>query len=74
MPIAGLEVGLPATIDDVDAAWLTAVLRTSGAIDPSTAVSAASVEPFQVGVGRRGILDGLAELPPRLAHLWKRIP
>ena len=36
MPIAGLEVGLPATIDDVDATWMTAVLRTSGAIGSDT--------------------------------------
>jgi hypothetical protein len=31
--IAGLEVGLPRSIDDVDAAWMTDVVRTSGAID-----------------------------------------
>lgn len=56
MPIAGLEVGLPATIDDVDADWMTRVLRTSGAIDGDTTVTSANVEPFQVGVGLLGQL------------------
>ncbi len=51
-----MEVGLPASLDDVDAAWLTSVLRTSGAIDASTTVATASVEPFQVGVGLLGQL------------------
>ncbi len=56
MPIAGLEVGLPASIDDVDAAWFTKVLRTSGAIDDDTSVETVSVAPFQVGVGLLGQL------------------
>ena len=56
MPIAGLEVGLPASIDDVDAAWMTTVLRTSGAFDATTAVTDAAIEPFQVGVGLLGQL------------------
>ena len=56
MPIAGREVGLPASLDEVDAAWMTTVLRTSGAIDDHTAVAAATVEPFQVGVGLLGQL------------------
>lgn len=56
MPIAGMEVGLPASLDEVDAAWLTSVLRTSGAIDADTTVATASVEPFQVGVGLLGQL------------------
>jgi len=56
MGIAGLEVGIPGAIEDVDAPWLTQVLRTSGAIDSDTAVASASVEPFQVGVGLLGQL------------------
>ncbi|MEM7287970.1 MAG: phosphotransferase [Actinomycetota bacterium] len=56
MPIAGLEVGLPASIDDVDSEWMTKVLRTSGAIDDGTTVTGAAVEPFQVGVGLLGQL------------------
>ncbi len=47
--IAGLEVGLPASIDDVDAAWMTAVLRTSGAIGQSSSVTALSSEPYIAG-------------------------
>ena len=56
MPIAGLEVGLPASIDEVDAGWLTKVLRASGGIDADTTVVRADVEPFQVGVGLLGQL------------------
>lgn len=47
--IAGLEVGLPGSIDDVDASWLTAVLRTSGAIDEAAAVTSLSSEPYIAG-------------------------
>jgi hypothetical protein len=47
--IAGLEVGLPATIDDVDAAWMTEVLRTSGAIGPDSTVTRLSNEPYVAG-------------------------
>ncbi|MEM9035584.1 MAG: phosphotransferase [Actinomycetota bacterium] len=56
MPIAGHEVGLPGSIDDVDAGWFTSVLRTSGAIDGGTSVAEAKIEPFQVGVGLLGQL------------------
>jgi hypothetical protein len=47
--IAGLEIGLPDTIDDVDAAWMTAVLRTSGAIDRDANVTSLSSEPYIAG-------------------------
>ena len=47
--IAGLEVGLPASIDDVDAAWMTEVLRTSGAIGADSSVTSLSNEPFIAG-------------------------
>jgi len=46
---AGLEVGLPDSIDDVDAAWMTAVLRTSGAIGADASVTAVSSEPYIAG-------------------------
>ena len=54
--IAGLEAGIPADMLDPGAEWMTAVLRTSGAIDGSTSVTAVEVEPFQVGVGLIGQL------------------
>jgi hypothetical protein len=47
--IAGLEVGLPGGIDDVDAAWMTAVLRTSGAIDADSSVTSIASEPYIAG-------------------------
>jgi len=56
MAIAGLEVGLPKTVEDVDAEWMTNVLRTSGAIDSDTTVASLRTEPFQVGVGLMGQL------------------
>lgn len=59
MTIAGLEVGLPKTLDDVTAEWLTRVLRRSGAIDESTTVASLVAEPFQVGVGLVGKLARL---------------
>ena len=49
--VAGREVGLPAQIGEVDAPWMTAVLRTSGAIDAQTSVTAVVSEPFAVGAG-----------------------
>jgi len=49
--IAGLEVGLPASIEQVDAPWLTAVLRTSGAVGSNGSVKTVSAESFAVGVG-----------------------
>ncbi|MFK8022378.1 MAG: phosphotransferase [Ilumatobacter sp.] len=49
--IAGLEVGLPADIDHVTAAWMTTVLRTSGAIGADDSVTSLTSEPFAVGVG-----------------------
>jgi len=54
--IAGLEVGLPRRIDEVDAKWLTAVLRTSGAIDTVTEIASMEVEPFAVGAGLLSLL------------------
>ena len=54
--IAGIEVGLPASIDDVDAAWLTAVFRTSGALGPNGSVSSFTVEPFAEGIGFLSLL------------------
>ena len=54
--IAGLEVGLPAGIEEVDAGWLTRVLRTSGAIDADTSVATAENEPFMEGVGLLSVL------------------
>jgi len=51
MAIAGIEVGLPSSVDDVTPEWLTSVLRTSGAIAESNAVVAADVAPFAVGIG-----------------------
>lgn len=54
--IAGLEVGLPRGIAEVDAAWLTTVLRTSGAIDDATTISAVEIEPFAVGAGLLSLL------------------
>lgn len=54
--ISGLEVGLPASIDEVDAAWLTEVLRTSGAIGADNAVASVELEPFAEGLGFLSIL------------------
>ena len=54
--IAGLEVGLPRSIADVDTAWMTNVLRTSGAIDDATGVASMVVEPFAVGAGLLSLL------------------
>ncbi len=54
--IAGLEVGLPTSMEEVDPEWMTAVLRTSGAIHQSTTVSTITTEPSQVGVGLLGQL------------------
>lgn len=49
--IAGIDHGLPAGIGEVTAEWMTAVLRTSGAIDSDTSVASLDAEPFAVGVG-----------------------
>lgn len=54
--IAGLEVGLPRSIDEVDTAWITAVLRTSGAIDATTVVVHMDTEAFAVGAGLLSLL------------------
>ena len=54
--IAGLEVGLPRSIDEVDAAWMTSVLRTSGAIDGGTSVASMTATPFAVGAGLLSLL------------------
>lgn len=55
-PIAGLEVGLPATIADITPEWMTAVLRTSGAIGDDGSVASIDMEPFAVGVGFLSLL------------------
>lgn len=47
--IAGMEVGLPAGIEAVDAAWMTEVLRTSGAIGAGSNVTSIRNEPFIAG-------------------------
>lgn len=47
--IAGLEIGLPTCIDDVDAAWLTSALRTSGAIDGSRSITSVEIAPMDSG-------------------------
>ncbi len=54
--IAGLEAGLPRSIDEVDATWMTTVLRTSGAIDGGTEVSSLTSTPFAVGAGLLSLL------------------
>lgn len=56
MSIAGLEVGLPKTLDEVTSEWMTRVLHASGAIDTDTVVASLSAKPFQVGVGLLGQL------------------
>ncbi len=60
MTIAGLEVGLPKSVEDVDAEWMTQVFRTSGAIDADTTVASLSTEPFQIGVGLMGQLSRIS--------------
>ena len=47
--IAGLEVGLPAGVDDVTAGWMTSVLRTSGAIAPDATVTSIANERYIAG-------------------------
>ncbi|MFN8020860.1 MAG: phosphotransferase [Acidimicrobiales bacterium] len=54
--VAGIEVGLPRSIDEVDAVWMTAVLRTSGAIGERAAVATMTAEPFAVGAGLLSLL------------------
>ncbi|MGI9598092.1 MAG: phosphotransferase [Acidimicrobiales bacterium] len=54
--IAGLEHGIPENPLDLDATWMTTILRTSGAIDEATTVASVESEPFQVGVGLLGQL------------------
>ncbi len=54
--IAGIEVGLPESVDAVDAAWMTSVLRTSGAIDASTSVASITTTPFAEGAGLLSLL------------------
>ena len=54
--VAGLEVGLPDTIDDVDAAWLTKVFRTSGALAADESVASVILEPFAEGLGFLSLL------------------
>ncbi len=54
--VAGLEVGLPASIDEVDAPWLTEVLRVRGAIGTDDEVASVDLEPFAEGLGFLSIL------------------
>lgn len=54
--IAGNEVGLPRSIADVDAAWMTTVLRTSGAIGADTSVASMATEQFAIGAGLLSLL------------------
>ncbi len=54
--VAGEEVGLPASIDEVDAGWLTKVLRTSGAIGADHAVASVELAPFAEGLGFLSVL------------------
>jgi aminoglycoside phosphotransferase len=49
--IAGIEVGRPASIDEVTPDWMTAVLRTSGALGEGGRVSAVEPASFAEGVG-----------------------
>ncbi len=49
MAIAGIDVGLPDDGESVTAEWLTAVLRTSGAIGDETTVSGAACERWESG-------------------------
>ena len=54
--IAGTEVGLPTTIDEVTPQWLTSVFRTSGALAEDGSVATVSTDPFAVGVGLLSLL------------------
>jgi len=54
--IAGQGVGMPTGIGEVDSAWMTAVLRTSGAIDETTSVLELDSAPFAVGAGLLSLL------------------
>lgn len=47
--IAGIEIGLPAGIDEVTASWMTVALRTSGAIGADSTVTSLRNEPFVAG-------------------------
>ena len=47
--IAGIEIGLPAGVEEVTAAWMTTVLRTSGAIGSESVVTRLDSEPFVAG-------------------------
>lgn len=49
--IAGSEVGRPTGIGEVTADWMTAVLRTSGAIGPDDSVASVTNQPFAEGLG-----------------------
>ncbi len=49
--VAGIEIGLPSDIDGVTAEWLTAALRTSGAIGTDTSVASRSARRFAEGLG-----------------------
>ena len=50
--------GIPTTIDDITADWLTASLRDAGALDGGI-VTGFSSEPIGQGVGLMGILHRL---------------
>lgn len=71
MAVAGLEVGMPSSIEEVDAAWLTKVFRASGDLGEDGSVATVEIEPFAVGLGFLSLLhratmtyDGAADGAP----------
>ena len=56
MGVAGIEVGMPSSIEEVDAGWLTKVFRASGDLSDSASVASVELEPFAVGLGFLSLL------------------
>ena len=54
--IVGAEVGLPRSIAEVDAAWMTRVLQGSGALGAGEEVTDLHIEQFAVGAGLLSLL------------------
>jgi len=54
--VATAAATIPATIDDVDAAWLTGRLRAADALEGTTSVADVDVEPIGVGIGVMSLL------------------
>lgn len=50
-PVAGIEIGMPSSIDGVTADWLTKALRITGDIGDSTTVTTVDHSRFAEGVG-----------------------